>query len=934
MTKSSLSCADFPEFFHQVRGHPPFQWQLRATEELADGKLWPSLEVPTGGGKTSLIDCLVFALACQSGRTRRTVPLRTFWVVDRRSVVDQVYAHASYVGQAITEGDGIVAIVRDRLERLDGLGGLVVQRWRGGLREREQQLRLTGPAIVCSTIDQVGSRLLFRGYGTTRRSRPLDAALTGTDSLVVLDEAHIAQPFLDTLSRVRDLGRSTRREISIPPLRTLTVSATLAEASEEAFRLNDEERRDSLITRRLEACKEVRLVRARRRSDALVTEARELAGSTEGVDGASPVIGVIANTVAEARTAYAALDSAGDEALLVIGPCRPFERDSLLGRIPDRSERAERTGPLFVVATQTIEVGVDLDFDGLVTAVAPLPALVQRLGRLDRQGERYAALGSPSPATIVSSREPCFVYGDVAADTWRWLDDRSERGSLIVDAAAVANLRSEDPPRLEGPLAPILGSWHLDALVQTTIDPVPSPAIGPFLHGEQALEQADVRVVWRADLYSADEEQWAATARLAPPQAHEAISVPIGRVKAWLRKGWSQGDDALTFGDVESVGGSERLPPQPGGRATLRWDPKQPEVVAPSAIRPGDTLVVPADYGGADEYGWNPGERRDVSDVADLAIGARYLRGHPALGRDSLIRATSEVVDRFEAGELDSREAYSDALRALGAADGIEPELAAAIAQLPPYGEFNRHPSGTGFILVGKQVGSPTVKPRRVTYKEHVKGVTRRVDSTARALGLEGPIREALVLAARVHDSGKIDPRFQTWMNGGSPPEGDAYSFGWDLAVLGSANGRTPLSEDALLAKSGRAQGTSLDERARRDSGWPEGMRHELWSAAFADEVAARERWPERDLIGYLVAVHHGQHRPFYDQQPDRHPTLLEARWNGEAVRLPSNDRLPWAEHARRFKALNRRFNPWGLAALEAVLVLADRAVSAAEQEA
>lgn len=79
-------------------------------------------------------------------------------------------------------------------------------------------------------------------------------------------------------------------------------------------------------------------------------------------------------------------------------------------RYRDRVERQEAvlkafraSGPALVVSTQVCEMSLNISADLLVTALAPFPSLVQRLGRLNRWS-------SPGPDGLGPPPKPCFYY--------------------------------------------------------------------------------------------------------------------------------------------------------------------------------------------------------------------------------------------------------------------------------------------------------------------------------------------------------------------------------------------------------------------------------------------------------------------------------------------------------------------------------------------
>ena len=114
------------------------------------------------------------------------------------------------------------------------------------------------PTVLCSTVDQVGSRLLFRGYGVSNSMKPVHAGLIGSDCLILLDEAHLAEPFRQTLDWVeRYRGEKWREEKRAAPWGFALLSATPGEKSEDAFSLDDEDRSNPVLRQRAgsrEAC--------------------------------------------------------------------------------------------------------------------------------------------------------------------------------------------------------------------------------------------------------------------------------------------------------------------------------------------------------------------------------------------------------------------------------------------------------------------------------------------------------------------------------------------------------------------------------------------------------------------------------------------------------------------------------------------------------
>jgi len=662
-----LAPHDFPAYFEAVHEHRPFPWQARLLEQVAKEGRWPSLlDLPTGSGKTAAIDVAVFHLALDAGRAarERNAPRRIVMVVDRRTVVDQAFERAKKISDALKgPTHGVLGAVRERLCGLSGTEEpLARAQLRGGMpRDDTWAKRPDQPLVAVSTVDQVGSRLLFRGYGVSDAMRPIHAGLLGHDSLFLLDEVHLSQPFLETLEAIRRYR--TRAKTSLPDRWQFVAMSATPGSKGSSFGLTEEDHRDERLVRRLRAAKPlehamVKVVGSEAARRAKLAE--ECANRVEALAMPGRVVGVVVNRVATALDVFKLVKSRRDEGVfLVTGRMRPLDRndvDKRLSELVSSGRRRDSTAlPIIVIATQCIEAGADFDFDALVTECASLDALRQRFGRLNRLGAITDARGVVLVRSdALGKDEPDFVYGRALEETWKWIEGAPR--DFGIQAMDVCLPSGDDLAKMLPPSsrAPVMLPAHLDTWTQTAPIPQPDPDVSLWLHGVDQKRDADVQIVWRADMTAelvaradprvavSPEElrgiQGALAALLArievcPPTGLEALAVPIGAARAWLA-GTVVPDVADVEGRSEKEDEKER-PDQRMSRGALLWKGEDSVIVQADDLRPGMTIVVPSTYGGLGYGTWDPSSTERVADLGDRARWEQTrrptLRLYPAL---------------------------------------------------------------------------------------------------------------------------------------------------------------------------------------------------------------------------------------------------------------------------------------------------------------
>lgn len=940
------------DFHREMTGHRPFRWQDRMLAEVAATGTWPqALSAPTGAGKSTVLLMHVFLNGAAGAglleeSVRDKLPRRWWAVVNRRALVDAQYSQALAYRQALEQAapGSVTAVIADGLVARQGAlpapGPLLVNALRGGApRSRQWREHLTAVQIICATPDMWGSRALFRGYGASAQARPQEAALAVLDSVLMLDEAHLNQQLLTTARRIADMDDPAGT--GVPGLHVLAVTATPVDADDDSTVVTVDpvsERSDKAMLRRLRAPKALTVVdtavpvtvttttkRGKTRSatkklsmaEHVLAHTRRLvaARARRGID--APVL-VVLNTVAAAIELRETLDRESICAIALLGPLRAADTAAMLARhdglfTSDPDRRANPHGVEAVVATQTIEVGVDLDAWAMVTELAPGSALAQRAGRVNRAGSR-----TDSEIVVVLDPLGTSVYSPVdMVRAASWITDPERTG---LDPAALA----ADPP----PVA-TAGRLALERLLPAEVSTLAMTSPGA-LFTEPDLD------VWLREDMTGDQATASIVVRpeLTAPAGHHDPGAP------WLQS-------------VAQMLAAERHP-DPAELLTAKLFVVRARLAALPAHWPG--LVLPGRY---------PAEEARPTDIAVLD-GDPERRASQVRPGDIVVIALGApltcagVLRHDEATEITAPVPMGEVPGSARAVWRIGPDRAAAvrtavaelritdeaIAAVPELAQLARRPSEQLRVLTPDSpdensaapdwvvviadelddglistIGSTSRCP--VLLDDHGGAVARAAAELATELGLAPHLVEALTAAGLYHDAGKADPRFQTYRLGNPGTDG-------------------PESAAPVLAKSTRSSAV-VRRLALSTSGLPPRWRHELLSAAYlhadlphggADPsqqaLMARLDDAQRALAVRLVGTSHGHGRGLLP--PGSSAEHLCTDDTDPALRAAVDDlfgRHRWHDIT---DAAAARFTPWRMALLEAILRIADHHVSAKGQ--
>jgi CRISPR-associated endonuclease/helicase Cas3 len=753
------------------------------------------------------------------------------------------------------------------------------------------------PAVVIGTVDMIGSRLLFSGYGCGFKSRPLHAAFLGQDALLVHDEAHLEPAFQKLVSAIESEQRRCGEWGKFSVIELTATSRSADDGGDPLF--TDADRADPRVLERFDSRKGINfnpVEDAKKISDRITRIAMSHKNSGQAILVFLRKLDDVEKVASSLRSVKLCVET-------LTGTLRGRERDELakentvFARFMPDPQTTPKEGTVYLICTSAGEVGVNISADHLVCDLAPFDSMTQRFGRVNRFGKGDACIdvvhrqfedepriGTPSAdqkteATSGDREEPlqdeksgkknkatpyeqaCELTLSLMYKLPRRPDERHDASPSALAMLPPTDRQAAFTPT---PAIPTVSDILFDAWAMTSIrEQLPGrPPIADWLHGIAEWEPPETHVAWREEvgLLTKDQVETYVPEDLLedyPLKPHELLRDRTTRVFAHLEKIAARHPDSSAWvihpeGRVSIVALDKLVKKDRQNKPAMKLD--ECTVLLPPVVGGLKAGLLDGDAN-FDETGSTP------YDIADLWLNDKGQACRSRLWDDQQIPDGMRLIRSVDTGAADEYDTNED--------------------ETPKrrYWHWYVRPRSAD------DDGSRTARSKQELLP-HLHTAESFARSLVAKLGMKGPEATAVIWAARWHDLGK-----------------DRLIWQWSIG-----NREYPT---LILAKSG--PGMRPVDITR--------YRHEFGSLIDVYRLAEFQNLaPEvQELVMHLIAAHHGRARPYFP---------VEEVFDLNATEMVAEEFAK--EIPRRFARLQRRYGRWGLAYLESLVRAADAMASQA----
>ena len=371
-------------------------------ETLCESAPLTIIEAPMGEGKTEA--ALYTAVRAMQSRKKRGI----YVALPTQATSNQMYGRVARMLEETEGGDarllhGMAFLMREKTDDIQSEDALEAERWLGTARMGLLDENGVG------TVDQAMGAVLLARFSVLR-------LLGLANKVLIIDELHAYDAYMSEIIKsllrwccsltipVILLSATLQKSQRIRYLSCYVDQADLPMLSESYPLITQVTENGEIIQTEAKASMqtEYQFTTVRFGED----ESRIAQFAVDRICGGGCYC-ILANTVRRAQTIYQQLRmivNSDTDVLLFHARFLMGKRESIEKECLDRFGKGaghKRPAKAILVATQVVEQSLDIDFDGMISELAPIDLLLQRAGRVHRHRDRKRPAGLDTPVIHV-----------------------------------------------------------------------------------------------------------------------------------------------------------------------------------------------------------------------------------------------------------------------------------------------------------------------------------------------------------------------------------------------------------------------------------------------------------------------------------------------------------------------------------------------------